>query len=146
MSWRETSHQGYYAKKSGIVARRLRSKFRTNEYKALKPFYGKKGGGGILTLYDVNGKRHYRKVSQLILETFGKQRQSSSSWAMHVNGDVRDDRLENLLWREKGGIRVTHEKSTGNYRAHVGSEDIGSWPDEQAAKRAARKYKRTGEV
>ena len=145
--WREIpGHVGYYAKKNGKVARRLRSKSRTNEYKLLRPFYGKKGGGGILTLYTTNGKRHYRKVSQLILETFGRQRQSSSSWAMHKNGDVTDDRFENLVWREKGEIRVSHEASTGNFRAHVGSTDIGSWPTEQAARKAARKFRKTGEV
>ncbi len=65
---------------------------------------------------------------------------------MHVNSDVSDDRLENLEWKEKGEIRVIFEKSTGNYRARVGTKDIGSWPDEAAAKRAARKYRKTGEV
>ena len=74
--------------------RRLRSKDRSNEYKRLRPFYAKKGGGGTVTLYDKeSGKRKYRKVAQLILETFGAQKPSASSWALHVSGDVKDDRL-----------------------------------------------------
>ncbi len=61
-------HKGYYVTKKGEISRRLRSKFRTNEYKKLRPFYARKGGGGSVTLYNrVTGKRIYRKVSQLVL-------------------------------------------------------------------------------
>ena len=142
-----TGHEGYYVSKEGVVSRRLRSKFRKHEYKKLKPFYAKKGGGGSVTLYNrETGKRTYRKVGQLVLETFGKQRPSETSWAMHVSGDVRDDSLANLRWREKGEISTVVEPSTGNYRAKVGATDIGSWPTERAARRAAKKFKKTGVV
>ena len=100
-----------------------------------------------MTLYNrETGKRTYRKVGQLVLETFGKQRPSGSSWAMHVSGNVKDDSLTNLRWREKGEISTVVESSTGNYRAKVGATDIGSWPTERAARRAAKKFKKTGVV
>ena len=140
-----SDHPGYYVTKEGAVHRRLRSKFRKNEYKKLRPFYGKKGGGGVVTLYNKEtGRRTYRKVAQLVLEAFGSPRPSASSWALHVNGRVRDDRLENLAWREKGEIRIVLEESTGNFRAKVGGTDIGSWPSEKAARRSARRFKKTG--
>ena len=57
-------HDGYLVNKLGEVARRLRSQFRKHELKKLRPFYGKKGGGGVVTLYDKGtGKRTYRKVA-----------------------------------------------------------------------------------
>ena len=146
--WREIQgHPGYYVNRQGQVSRRLRSKNRTDTYKKLRPFYAKKGGGGSVTMYDKEtGRRAYRKVAQLVLEAFGRPRPSSSSWAMHLNRNVKDDKLENLEWREQGEVRVVHEPSTGNYRAKVGSKDIGSWPSERAARRAGNKFKKTGVV
>ena len=146
--WKEIKqHPGYYVNKEGHVARKLRSKDRTREYKQLKPFYSKKGGGGSVTIYDKNtGKRSYRKIAQLVLETFGRVRPSKTYWAVHLNKNVKDDSLANLDWREQGEVRIVSEESTGNYRALIGSTDIGSWPSELAARRAANKFKRTGFV
>ena len=109
--WKEIqAHPGYHVNKAGHVARKLRSKTRTNEYKLLSPFYSKKGGGGSVTMYNKNtGKRSYRKLAQLVLETFGKQRPSKTYWAVHVNKNVKDDSYANLEWREQGEIRIVSE-------------------------------------
>jgi hypothetical protein len=146
--WREVPGiAGYYATKDGKVARRLRTKFREGEYKLLKPYYQKGSGGGMLTFYHPKtGSRTYRKVAQVILETYGKPRPSKGYWAMHKNGKTRDNRFDNLEWRAAQPIQVRFEMSTTNYRTVVRGKDIGSWPSETAAWRAGRKYLKTGAV
>jgi len=65
---------------------------------------------------------------------------------MHLDGNVKNDKLPNLIWREKGQVSVTLEATTGNYRARVGGADIGSWASEKDARRAAKKFKKQGIV
>jgi hypothetical protein len=63
--WRELrDNPGYYATITGEVSRRLRTKFRENEYKKLKGFYRKGQGGAMVTLYHPEtGARTYRKIA-----------------------------------------------------------------------------------
>lgn len=93
----ESPYEGYLVSKDGIVVSvRVRGWDKLNYSKPTFLSYKIDKDGYYEVLLSINKKRYYKKVHQLIAETFiGKQ---EGLVVDHINSNRRDNRLENLRY------------------------------------------------
>ena len=90
----------------------------------LKPFNDGRRGYDKVKLYTNDGKKPTIAVHRIILENFNKVDNYLEMVVDHINGDITDNRLENLKWvdfitnqRDKG--KRVHRNSTYKYKSDI---------------------------
>lgn len=114
----ESPYEGYLVSKDGIVISvRVRGWNKLNYSKPTFLSYKTDKDGYYEVLLSINKKRYYKKVHQLIAETFiGKQ---DGLVVDHINSNRQDNRLENLRYisnsenvsRGRTGVKPASAKS-----------------------------------
>ncbi len=94
------------------------------------------GGGYLTVMMSRNGKRHYRQVSHIILETFIGPRPDGMV-CRHLNGNNQDNRLVNLCW---GTDSENHEDMRSHGTMPLGENHKRSKVTEEIVRYIRAKY------
>lgn len=101
----ETKYEGYFISKDGeivsfrVPASKSAPDKRVNYNKEpRKMSYKKDKDGYFEVLFSVNCKRYYKKVHQVVAETFLGDKPTGNYVVDHKNRNRQDNRVENLRW------------------------------------------------
>lgn len=88
--------------------------YKNNKIKKLKPGWAKSRDGYLsIRLADPRGKKHSFYIHRLVALAFIPTDNCKEKRVKHLNGDITDNRVENLDWYRRGESRKKGENDKG---------------------------------